>query len=148
MSYYFIIHCPNFPRLANETNAERFGRLSRAQNWPRQQFLIERKRYVQEAKNQLGPRLANIQEFQEAIRAINAINGFLVGQPLPVSLNRCRKLLATANINIFDFADGRYFDHGSRAALARYTRRTKLYFPLSEAKDDPVMRSLLKKVRR
>ena len=83
--------------------------------------------FVIEEANHLFSR-ANIEELNRHEKAL--------GLPVSSSVTQARKQLATVHINIFDLVAQRYVVHKSVIALAYYTQKNHLFFPLEKAKAD------------
>ncbi|KAF2443061.1 hypothetical protein P171DRAFT_496383 [Karstenula rhodostoma CBS 690.94] len=63
--------------------------------------------------------------------------------PVPTSINKCKKALAKVYINIYDFVAGRPRRFGTLSELKKYSITNNKIYPLAEAKEDTFHRALL-----
>jgi hypothetical protein len=96
--------------------------------------------YLHSRRNKLLERLrAEGVRINEDFNNLEYLNGVLIALGLPPSNSKTKAIEAirSKNMNIWDIVDG-FFDrtHATRAALRRYTRKHRLFFPLERAKSE------------
>ena len=96
---------------------------------------------------------------EKAFEDLQLMNRWLVkfGKPAAASKTAARKVLALLHVNIYDLLDleddatpeeAEEILHESVAALARYSKRNKLIFPLKKAKAGGGLAEFLRELRR
>jgi hypothetical protein len=94
--------------------------------------------YLHSRRNKLLERLrAEGVRINENFNNLEYLNGIEIALRLPPSNSKTKAIEAirSKNVNIWDIVDGN-FDrvHPTRAALRRYTRKHRLFFPLERAR--------------
>lgn len=68
------------------------------------------------------------------------------GEPLPNSVTKCKQLIKTLFVNIYDFVDGNATKFDTLRELRSYSKKNKMIYPKQDAKESEACRMLLRKL--
>ncbi|KAL8908426.1 MAG: hypothetical protein Q9207_000845 [Kuettlingeria erythrocarpa] len=145
----FFAFYANFRQDPRAPLIDEFRRLAREQGWAGAGWKIKRREcFLSEFELHLGSiEVGNkLDAWQNLCRELN-LNGNLR------SITQCKKALKGVHVNIHDLLDARRLrapvqTFPTASALAQYTRETRRYFPLDEAKRESLIKILLKHIHR
>ena len=142
----FFAQFVNFTPRAHENVAVSFRRLAEARRWTQARkahfdaLFRESVGAVIEALaggDKLGSLQQLVEEYELAAADVNVST---------LSLSECRTLLGHLHVNIYDYVSGDFQRFPNAYALAKYTIKNKLIFPLEEAKLNDAWKILLRPI--
>ncbi|KAL5357415.1 hypothetical protein BJX96DRAFT_172499 [Aspergillus floccosus] len=150
---------PDFELNPNVPVSEEFKRLARKRQWKRGSKTWKKmwNRFINlEYDHHFGDnKLAGLADWQELCEELDLEGPF-------TSIKQCRKAVSQVHVNIVDLLESRQLKHRNRgesrhiehkpkkypsvAALSRYTRETHRFFARAKAKQDKLLKVLLRRL--
>lgn len=154
MSDYFLSF-PEFQLRAGANLNQEFKRLAKLRHWytqatagkspqPSKKYKKELALFREKVLASANKKMDTALQSHESALTLIKLYGLQHAGPT-ASLKQCKQLIKTKLFaNIYDFVSGKYINFKNLQALADYTEKKGLFFPLKAAKQDAAISFLLR----